>query len=189
MWGFKVQAFLWETNRKCFHLKWLLNLQSVRVYKTNSLSEMSFSWSRSCTEEWVNTIYHPSHCIKGSGKQCRLNCPPSGVYPRGAKFTYKTAEHSGICFARRCTVKVCAQAWTPTTLTDSHPCMHAQRDKASRHVDTEMDMHMHNISGHWRMQTHTQMQTSKHTQVQHTVFLSLSGRVDLQRLAGGRLHS
>lgn len=25
---------------------------------------MSSSWPPSCTEEWVNTIYHPSHCMK-----------------------------------------------------------------------------------------------------------------------------
>lgn len=76
--AWQVQALFHETNRKCSHLKWLLNLQSLRVHKTNCLSEMSFSWSRSCTGEWVNTICHPSHYIKAQvNNEGKIGRPPA----------------------------------------------------------------------------------------------------------------
>lgn len=77
-------------------------------------------------------------------------------------------------------VKVCIQAWTLTTFRYSHSCMQKGQTH-SRTINTNAQKWTciyTTIWGVWRQQT--KRHTSKHAQVLHTVFLSLSGRVGLQ---------
>lgn len=96
----QVQVSLPTTKQEIRPLDVTLELGFGQRTQTDCLSELSVSWFRSCTEEWVNTILPSQSLCGGSGKQCRLNWPASSVYPRGPKFTYETAEHSCICSAR-----------------------------------------------------------------------------------------
>lgn len=179
-------ALLRETNRKYFHLKRLLNWESVRVHKTDCLFEIFPGLEAA---QSVNMICHPSHCIKA-----RVNNAGWLGRPPACTQEVQSSPVSTICFARMYS--------TPGTQSLSHalkgvhpsmdtnnteifiPMYACKKDKlATRQVDRYAQKCIR--AQIWRLQTNTQ----KHVQVLHTLFLSLSGRVDLQLLAGERSHS
>ncbi len=162
-------------------------MASVWTHKTNCLFQMSLFWSPGCTEKWVNTICHLSHCIKGVGKQCRLNWPASTVYPRGPKFT---EEHYLFCTHvpnTRHTVTLpckyrCAFKhghWDIQHWDFLYLCMHAKRtrDKTRRHTWTciKLDMHVH--KNLWFLtsedKAHKGIEARMHKYYTHSVFVSV----------------
>lgn len=158
---------------------------------------MSLSSSRSCTEEWVNTIRLLTHCIKAPvNNVCWIGPPPACTQE------VQSSTDNIICFARTYQI--------PDTQLHSHASkgVHSSMDIENNEIFTPMHACMQKgqtrnktrrctcTNKAMRVYTHlkafdvsrqsTKKHTSKHAQVLHTLFLSLSGRVALQCLAGDR---